>query len=320
MSPEAAGRRCVVFVAPNTAIDRLVEVERLAVGGINRPSVVVAVPGGKGLNAARAALTLGGCARIVAIVGGRSGEWIADELASLGIEASLLRAQAETRTCVSILDRATGELTEVYEPGTSIEPGEWSTLEDRVADSLADGAVAAITVSGSLPRGAPADGYARIVRLAHDRGAIALVDTYGVPLREALAEHPDVVKVNAEEAGDATGIVISGSDTAGDAAARLVKAGARAAVVTLGRAGAVLATAGETWLLTPPPGVGPYAVGSGDAFLGGMAVALAAGEGSLDSARRGMAAAAANTLLAGAGNLDPAAAERGLAYVRSEPR
>ena len=45
----------LIFVAANPSIDRTYEVERLRPGEIHRPVATVAVPGGKGLNAARAA-------------------------------------------------------------------------------------------------------------------------------------------------------------------------------------------------------------------------------------------------------------------------
>ena len=81
----------LLFVAANPSIDRLYEVDRLAIGGIHRPLAEVAVPGGKGLNAARAAATLGGSVTVVGIVAGRAGEWIVDGLATLGIEARMAR-------------------------------------------------------------------------------------------------------------------------------------------------------------------------------------------------------------------------------------
>lgn len=310
-----AGR--ILFVAANTSIDRMVEVDRLAVGGINRPDRVVAVPGGKGLNAARAASTLGGRVLVIAIVGGRAGDWIAAGLEAAGIEARLVRVPVESRTCVSVLDRSTGELTDVYEPGGSIDPGEWTALEALIASA---GATSVVAMSGSLPRGAPADGYARIVRGARARGAMTIVDTYGTPLRESLAERPTVVKVNADEASDATAIPIAGPSDAAEAARRLRGMGAGAVIVTLGREGAVLAERDGTWLLGPPATVGPYTVGSGDAFQGGMAVALAAGVSLVDAARQGMAAAAANSLTAGAGVLDADDAERALADVHCDRR
>ena len=61
----------ILFIAANPSIDRLYELDRLTVGAIHRPELVVAVPGGKGLNAARAAARLGGRVTAVGIVGGR---------------------------------------------------------------------------------------------------------------------------------------------------------------------------------------------------------------------------------------------------------
>ena len=103
----------LVFVAANTSIDRLYEVDRLTDGSIHRPTVVVARPGGKGLNAARAAAVLGARITAAGIVGGRSGEWIVERLSEIGVDARMVRSAGETRTCVSILDRSTGSLTEL---------------------------------------------------------------------------------------------------------------------------------------------------------------------------------------------------------------
>ncbi len=126
----AAGRRLLV-VAANPSIDRLYEVDRLEPGGIHRPRSAIAVPGGKGLNAARAAATLGGRVTAVAILGGRAGDWIVDGLAERGLDARVVRAGGETRTCVSILDRSSGALTEVYEAGSAIDGGCLGRPRDR---------------------------------------------------------------------------------------------------------------------------------------------------------------------------------------------
>ena len=100
----------LLFAAANPSVDRLYELDRLDVGEIHRPRSIVAVAGGKGLNVARAAVTLGGSVTAAAIVGGRAGDWIGERLAQLGIDARLAHASGETRTCVSILDRSSGEL------------------------------------------------------------------------------------------------------------------------------------------------------------------------------------------------------------------
>ena len=319
MSGRAEPRPRVVFVVANPSIDRLYEVERLAPGAIHRPELVVARPGGKGLNAARAAALLGGRVTAIGIIGGRAGDWIEGQLAALGIDAPMARSAGETRTCVSILDRSSEALTEVYEQGETIEPAAWEALELLLARELDRGDVGALAVSGSLPPGAPADGYARIARIAATRFVPVLADAYGPALAAVLAERPAVLKVNAAEAGEAAGLTVDDPRVAVTAARSLRDRGAGAVVVTLGAAGAVAVEATAEVRLVPPDVRGAYPVGSGDAFLAGLAVALVAGVPFVEAARRGMAAGIANALLPGSGDLDPAVAERLADEVRVAP-
>ena len=330
-SPATSGVGRILFVAANPSIDRFIEVDSIELGAINRPDLVIAVPGGKGLNAARAAAALGGRVTAAAIVAGRAGEWIGERLAALGIDVRLVAdGQAgETRTCLSALDRSTGRLTEFYEPGPTIAPETWAAFETAIAGQLGRGDVAAVVCSGSLPPGAPVDGYARIARIARSAkdplgGPVAvIVDSHGPALEAVLAEHPTLVKVNATEAIQATvGDAHPGDDPGADdrvaeppgpdqavrAARALLARGARQAVVTLGRDGAVACAGAAAWRLRSRAGHGAYPVGSGDAFVAGLAVALVDGTSLVDAARHGMAAGIANAFLPGAGRLDPAAA------------
>jgi len=322
-------------VAANPSIDRFIEVDTIELGAINRPDLVIAVPGGKGLNAARAAAALGGRVTAAAIVAGRAGEWIEERLAALGIDVALVAdGQAgETRTCLSALDRSTGRLTEFYEPGPAIAPETWAAFETAFAGQLGRGDVAAVVCSGSLPPGAPVDGYARIARIARLAegplgGPVAvIVDSHGPALEAVLAEHPTLVKVNAAEAIQATaGDAHAGDDPVADdpadddraaahgpgrairAARALLARGAGQAVVTLGSDGAVASEGTAAWRLRSRAGHGAYPVGSGDAFIAGLTVALVDGTALVDAARHGMAAGIANAFLPGAGRLDPAAA------------
>ena len=59
-------------------------------------------------------------------------------------------------------------------------------------------------------------------------------------------------------------------------------------IVTLGADGAVVVGPEGRFRLVAPPLVGPYPVGSGDAFLGGLAVAVARGDDVVDAARLGL--------------------------------
>jgi len=299
----------LLFVAANPSVDRLYALERLTVGAIHRPELVVAVPGGKGLNAARAAARLGGRVTAVGIVGGRAGDWIRDGIESRGVDARWAISGSETRTCISVLDRSTGDMTEIYERGEAIDEATWDELVRIVEREIALGDVAAIALSGSMPPGAPPDGMARIASIGAAARVPVLADTYGPVLAAVLLQRPALVKVNADEATGASGVTVSDPASAALAARALLDAGAATAVVTLGSEGAVIGTAAGASLLEPPAIRGAYPVGSGDAFLGGMAVGVGRGDDVIEAARLGLAAGIANALVPGAGELDPDAIE-----------
>jgi 1-phosphofructokinase family hexose kinase len=307
--PATSGpRKRLLFVAANPSIDRLFEVDRFVPGEIHRPERGVAVAGGKGLNAARAAATLGGSVMAVGIVAGRAGDWIEERLAELGIESRMARGIGETRTCISVLDRSSGVMTEIYERGEQVDSAAWDSLEAIIWAELERGDVAAVSLSGSLPPGAPPDGFARIARiaLASSRTVPVLADTYGPALPALLGERPAILKVNAVEASEASGVSVADARSAAGAGRILRDAGAACVIVTVGLGGAVVVGADDPIQLLPPDLRGAYPVGSGDAFLGGLAIAFARGETMVEAARLGLAAGIANALVPGAGELDPA--------------
>jgi fructose-1-phosphate kinase PfkB-like protein len=177
---------------------------------------------------------------------------------------------------------------------------------------------AVVVLAGSLPPGAPVDAYARLARVAASRGAHAVVDVAGEPLRLALGARPWLVKVNSAEAASITGRSVRTRDRAAAAAHVLRRLGAGNAIVTRGVHGAVLATGQGTWALDSLPAAhrGPWAVGSGDSFLAGLVVAIGRGASAADALRLAGAAGAANARTPGQGELDPAEVERTLRACR----
>jgi 1-phosphofructokinase family hexose kinase len=306
--PSGVELRRVVCVAVNASIDKVAAVDRLVPGEIHRPELLSVVAGGKAINVARAATRLGLETVVVPVVAGHAGAWMVDALATEGIPARPVSIVGETRTCLSILDRSTGRLTEIYEAGPSIDVMGWGGLEAAIKAELAvDGSGSVVVMSGSLLAGSPDDGYARIVALARQAGARAVVDADGSVLAHALAAHPWLVKVNAKEAARATGLE-SGGETEALAAARALRdGGATMALVTRGTEGALLVDdRGVPWRLGSSPELGPYPVGSGDSFLAGFLRGVAGGASAAEAARWAVAAGAANALRPAQGAVDPA--------------
>jgi 1-phosphofructokinase family hexose kinase len=288
----------ILCVATTPSIDRLFAVDRLVLGTIHRPELVVVVAGGKGLNVARTAAALGADVRAVAPLGGHAGRWIAAELDREGVAVDVVAVPAETRSCVSVA--APDGLTEFYEHAPPLGDEGWHRLEDAVTARLPD--VDWLTLSGSLPVGAPQDGHARLIAAAHAAGVHVAVDTHGEPLDHALAARPELVKVNAGEAAAAVA-ALAGDGRPLGAALRALTGGA--AVVTHGADGLELCGADGQGARVRPPALGRYPVGSGDACLAGIVCALDAGADWREAVALGVGAAAANAELPGAGRLDP---------------
>jgi len=299
----------IVCLSANPSIDKLFEVERLVKGDIHRPDGFVQVAGGKGLNVARAATSLGADVVAVALLRGHAGRWLEEGLAAEGVRTEAVWTHGENRSSLSVADRETGGLTEFYERGSEAPSAAWAELMELVMRTSAPGGW--LTISGSLPRGAPANGYRDLVREAREAGVRVALDSEGEPLRVALEAGPDVVKVNAAEVGGLLGVPTQRRDDAIAAALKLrAMAGGdgHEGVVTRGAEGVVLAASDGTLYEGLLYVRGRYPVGSGDAFLAGLVASFDRGEDRAAALRSALGAATANAELPGAGRLDPARA------------
>jgi 1-phosphofructokinase family hexose kinase len=302
----------LVAVAPNPAIDRLYELDRLERDTVNRPRIETRVAGGKGVNVARAASLLGAEVRVVALLAGHAGRWLAETLAGEGIAGRFAWATGETRTCIAIHDATDDTLTELNEAGPTVTVETWAGLVEALRAELAAGGAGLVTVSGSLPPGAPTDGLVELALAAQGAGVPIALDAGGPALRAAMAIGPWLVKLNVAEAAATLDVAIPQGEVDVIAAARRIAARTNGAVVvTLGPDGAVaVAPGGATHRVGPSPVRGPFPVGGGDAFLAGIATATLAGRPLPEALRLGAAAATANAEARGAGRLDRARAER----------
>lgn len=291
-------------------MDRVYRVDRIRVGGLHRPTLSRVLPGGKGLNAARAAHLLGAKAHVVAVLGGKSGQWIAQALADEGISGSFAWIPAETRTCVSIGSNETrGVMTSFYERADPADPAAWAQLEDAAAAAITQANV--ICLCGSLMPGLPVDGYRRIGELAQSRGVRVLLDSHGPHLREGLKAGPSVVKINAEEAAELLDRELPGDDLLGWAVARAQEiqglvVSRPTVLVTCGPSGIAMAPSSGRPLIGRLDRVGAYPVGSGDAVAGSIAASVVKRAGDREMLGMAVAAGAANAEVPGPGLLDPA--------------
>ena len=270
-------------------MDISVTVSRLpAPGATVLGSAAVFTPGGKGANQAVAAARLGADVRMSGCVGGDDfGRRLLAALREAEVNAEGVRVTGDAPTGLAMIsvDRA-GENLITVAPGANHEVG--------VADAAA--AVGAphdaLVISAEVP--------VRAIRaaLARAHGTLCVLNLAPAPQipEQAAAIVADGVEwlvVNESEAGAVLGRSVEGLKDAAQAAADLATAGARYAVVTAGAHGAALAGPdGDPRTIEAFDVEAVDTVGAGDAFVGALAVTLAAGIPAAEAVRAAAAAGA----------------------------
>lgn len=304
----------MLVATPNLCFDRTVHVPVLRPGAVHRSGPATVSAGGKGVNVARVLRVHGERPVIAGLVPSVDGDRLRALLADEGAELVGVPVTGTTRVATVLIEEK-GRVTVVNEPGPTLDAGTWAAYQDVVAGLLRPGGV--LVCTGSLPPGAPDDAYGRLTAAAIEQGAVTVVDAARGALATSLAAEPDLVCPNLAEAeavlaGGSHGGPEHVDDTAADvldraavAARGLRSAGARRALVTVGAAGAVLATEDELIHVSAPAARVLSPVGAGDSLVGGTVLALSRGADWVEAVRRGVATASASVEQVLAGGVDP---------------
>ena len=289
-----SGSGDLLTITVNPAVDHTVMAPGFHTGGTFRVAGWRRRPGGKGLNVAAVAHTLGLQVTALCLFGGDTGEWLQGQLTAHGVETVAIQCDGESRTNSKIVNPVSGELTELNELGP--------TVSDDVLDRLRDAVCALaprhqwMVLTGSLCQGAPDDLYADLCRLARDRDVKVALDASGSALRHGAAAHPTLLKPNAVETQHLLGHKPASPVDAAEAGQKLVAQGVPWVVITLGVQGAVCCTPEGCWYAAPPRLTTGSTVACGDALLAGILSSLTRSDSSADALRLGVACASANAI------------------------
>lgn len=268
--------RSIVTLTINPALDiststlRVVSEHKLRCG----PSRID--PGGGGVNVVRTIQRLGGDALAIYAAGGVTGATYRQLLDAEGVRSTAVPLSGTTRESFTVEESESGEQFRFVLQGPEFSEAEWQACLATLEDAIVPGGF--VVASGSLPPGVPTDFYARVARLAHQHDARSIVDASGEALEAALAEGVYLVKPSRRELSELVGKVLTDEQSEVDAASELVVRGSSELVaLTLGRAGAVLASASGVIRLPVPEVRVQSTVGAGDSFLGAFVWRLSQG-------------------------------------------
>jgi len=185
-------------------------------------------------------------------------------------------------------------MTEVLDPGPLLDTAARDQLLrtlERALDSSD-----ALVLTGSLPRGFSSDTYARIVRQASTNGMTCLVDASGETLRHVADACPRVIKPNRDEAAQLLGHSVQSIAQVAVLLRELHARGVMHPVITLGEQGALGLDGDVVWHAVLELKRSENAVGSGDCFLAGLAVATQRALPFDEALRLAVACGAANAM------------------------
>lgn len=310
-----------VVIATSPAIDRIALVDGPVQEGILRTREFLETPGGKGTHVAMVAHALGAEVHLIAPTGGRSGAGFEELVSREQFKATTVPVAAHTRGTYTLVDPDRSDVFEVHEPPTRLTQTDVEALLDRATEAL-QGAKIAIAAGGVTAVDDRADLHARVVRAAHQSGAICVVDTSSPDaLASALKAGADLAVPNLTEACQLLRCPADACAELGDLAAiacRVRDIGQANVVLTVGSRGSLLASrAGDLLHFeVPVPGRPVNAVGCGDALVGGMVTALLQGRELPDAVALGAAAAADKLTRLHSGRVDATAVREIEANVR----
>jgi ribokinase len=244
-------------------------------------------PGGKGSNQSVAAARAGAETHFISRLG-------KDDFAEMalaiwkeaGVVPQIVQDPASyTGAAFIFIEAASGNNAIIISPGAAAQIGVEDVERNR---RIIEGADVFMT---QLEQ--PIDVAAHALGVARAAGVITILNPApAANLPAGMLALCDYVTPNETEAEALTGVVVTGPDTALEAAKVLRSKGAGAAIITLGAQGALYHDADLT-LHLPIIWAGPISetTGAGDAFNGGFAAALAEGKSPRDALLFGNATA-----------------------------
>lgn len=301
---DKAGGRMILTVTLNPALDRTMTVPNFQAGLRHRATATVILPGGKGINVARAAKALGRPVIATGFIGGHKGDQIVSDLNAEGILCDFVRVAGESRISTAVVDPTTGVVTEINEQGPELSSDDLAPLHEKL-DYLGK-AADVVVFAGSVPPGLDDDCYVGLIEHARKMGLVTIFYTYADPLRNGLKAKPDYVFPKMVEVENTMGYEFGGVEDQLVAARTMRDMGAGSVVITH-RYGCVAELSIEgvsrDFVGTMPEVDVVSPLGWNDALVAGYAVKLLEGESPAECLRFGLGCGAANLASYGAGVL-----------------
>lgn len=280
----------IYTITLNPAVDRELVVDEFRFNIVDRALKYRVDCGGKGFNVARMLKTVNLSSKAMGFAGGKSGEILDQELQSLGIETNFNWIAEETRTNVSIVKSDGSKYIKVNEPGPTISRSDLEALINNIRNCVKPGDW--WVLAGSLPPGVPDNIYTILIPIIEEAGGHTILDTSGEALKKGCEARPFLVKPNLEEARQLTTSMCDSSASKEEIAQAILSMGPRNVIISLGKAGALMADGEEIRTVSSPEIAERNPIGAGDAMVAGLVWGLIQNKSLFESLQSGIACGA----------------------------
>lgn len=307
----------ILTVTLNPALDRMIWLSDLKKGRDHEPMRVQFLCGGKGINVSRGLQVLDIKSVACGIAGGLNGQKLLGDLIAQGIENDFVFTQGQTRCNITLLTPGAGQPTRIIEPGPVITSLDLASFRRKFRRLLSG--CSSVVISGRRVPGTPEDFYFELIRAANKAHNRVYFDASGSDLAAGIEAKPFLVKPNLAEAQRLLKKQLSSRKALKTALRDIARKGARHAVISLGRDGAVGTNGDEYWLAAAVRVKPVNLVGCGDALLAGLVCALEAQSQFKDALAFGVACGTAATLVPTPGLFDRARVGEILQQIQLKP-
>ena len=278
----------------NPAIDKTTDVEQLLPEKKLRCTEMILDAGGGGINVSKAIGELGGESIAVFPCGGVNGKLLLELLQGRAMKTIPISIRGCTRESIVVNELSTNKQYKFIVPGPALYEQELNGIKS-VINNLQS--ISYLICSGSLPPDIPDDFVSEIAAIAEEKGIKFILDTSGMPLKKALMQGVYLIKPNMSELCFLSGKNYLELTEIDDPIDRILSQSlCEIIVVSMGPAGAMLATKKLKKRFLAPAVKKLSTVGAGDSMLAGIVWMLEQNKSLEEAVRFGIACGTAATV------------------------
>jgi tagatose 6-phosphate kinase len=312
-----AGPFMILAVCLNPALQRTLHFQDLEFDRVNRAKSVDISTGGKGVNVARVASTLGADVLLLTLLGGTSGREVKGHLKQEGIPFQAVPVRGNTRLCSTLLDPENGTQTELVEESEPVTKKEVENTERAFEKVLPRCRL--VILSGTAPKGFPDAIYGKWISMASRTRVPAILDAPMGLAKHGLASRPWLFKPNRRELEALLGIHVRSESEARKAMEVLRSNGAQNVLMTQDGPVALALTENGFFRIRSRDLKVVNPIGSGDSIAAGIGAAFLRGKALPEALRFGMACGGANVMTPLAGTVRKKDVRSLLKDIRMQP-